>query len=471
MKKLKKVFLVMLTLLFAFSFTACGAEDEGDILYVGNTASVTGGHETIGVPFNVGINAAFKAWNDQRKKSETKVALKHYDDGGVAANSATLTEKLIYEDEVFAIVGNYGSTSVAANIDVIKDAQVPMVYAAAGNDVLLNENATTLGDRGIFPVQPLSSTEGRMLYARATKAASYDGTTMTGGLGGTKIGVISDTSEASIQMTGGIRAEAGSADVSYQSSTTAGDFASAATAIKSAGCDVVILTVIGTQFTAALKALANAEVTAKVITTYNNSSAAVFNDSTSTLLLSEYTDVFSKLAIYAQGWLDISSLTYVYDSEATASTPLAAAYKALQEGMGMTYAGVSNFNEAYWAVAEDIFDYCVSAKRADGLTMSYNSFALAGYIAGNMFTQGIDALEAAGKELTRENYVDIMESKEFNVAMGDKISFANGKRVGVQTFSLTQIFDAFGINGIEYHTAAAVTVQPLMTLDAFRAAA
>ena len=35
---------------------------SGDVLYVGNTASVSGGHETIGKPFNVGINAAFAAW-------------------------------------------------------------------------------------------------------------------------------------------------------------------------------------------------------------------------------------------------------------------------------------------------------------------------------------------------------------------------------------------------------------------------
>ena len=485
MKKFRNIIVALALVVALASFTACNGVKEdvlletttkvysGDVLYVGNTASVSGGHETIGKPFNVGINAAFAAWNATRGDKFT-VALKTYDDAGNASNSVTLTEKLIYEDDVFAIVGNYGSTQVAQNLDVIKEAQVPMVYAAAGNSVLLNEDADTWSERCIFPVQPLSNTEGRMLYARAVAPEAIDPATfaMTGGLGGTKVGVISDSSEASIQMTEGVKAQAGKkAEVSYQSSATAGDFSAAATAIKNAGCDVVIVTVVGAQFTAALKALVNAGVTGKVITTYNNSSATVFNGA-NTLMLDEYVAVFGALTIYAQGWLDISSLTYVYDADADgvveSGSFLAYTYKALYESMSLPYTGVAGFNEEYWAVAEDLFDYCMANGMVnDALVMSSNSFALAGYIAGNMFCQGLDKLEAAGKTLTRQNYIEVMENNEFKVSMGGMIDYKDGIRAGVQQFSLSSIFDAYTINGGLYHSAAAATVQPLTSLSAF----
>ena len=433
-----------------------------DTIWVGNTAGTTGALATIGGPFNTGIEAAFAAYNAQGGFQGKNVALKHYDDGGVATQSVTLMEQLIHEDEVFAIVGNFAATCVAANLPIIKEAGVPMVYAAAGNDELLNENATG-ADRGIFPVQPLNHTEGRMLILRAF--APQD----KGGLGGTKVGVLTNTDEASQTMLEGIKAEADALPaaqkdaITYQNVTST-DFSAAINAFKAAGCDVVVIAVTGANFTSALTAMANANYYSPVLTSYNNASAAVFNDPATTILADQYADVLANIPIFAQAWLDITSTDYFYNDTETA---LYQGYAAL--GLAVEGTGVAGFKEEYWGVAENIYNYCAGKGMENAFAMSYDSFALAGYIAGDLFCQGLAELEAQGKALTRANYIDVLESKEFQVAMADKISFANGMRAGVQSFALTAFYDAFTVNGGAYHSAASATVYGLTSIDEYRA--
>ena len=244
---MKKFFALVLALVMVLGLVACGEKAPAaeelkgvteDTILVGNTAGTTGALATIGGPFNVGIEAAFAAYNAEGGFNGKSVKLQHYDDGGVATQSVTLTEQLIHEDEVFAIVGNFASNCVAANLPIIKEANVPMVYAAAGNNELLNEAAEG-ADRGIFPVQPLNFTEGRMLILRAFAPLA------NGGLGGTKVGVLTNTVEASQTILKGIEAEAADLPaaqkdaITYQNVTST-DFSAAINALKNAGCDVVI---------------------------------------------------------------------------------------------------------------------------------------------------------------------------------------------------------------------------------------
>ena len=79
---MKKLISILLVLAFVFAFAACGLTDdtqggenvEGDgyapfvdvqgvtedTILVGNTAATTGDYATVGVPFNAGMEAAFK---------------------------------------------------------------------------------------------------------------------------------------------------------------------------------------------------------------------------------------------------------------------------------------------------------------------------------------------------------------------------------------------------------------------------
>lgn len=50
-------------------------------IYVGNTAATTGSYATVGVPFNAGLEAAFKAYNDNGGFQGKSIELIHYDDG------------------------------------------------------------------------------------------------------------------------------------------------------------------------------------------------------------------------------------------------------------------------------------------------------------------------------------------------------------------------------------------------------
>ena len=468
---MKKFFALVLALVMVLGLVACGEKAPAveelkgvteDTILVGNTAGTTGALATIGGPFNIGIEAAFAAYNAEGGFNGKSVKLQHYDDGGVATQSVTLTEQLIHEDEVFAIVGNFASNCVAANLPIIKEANVPMVYAAAGNNELLNEAAEG-ADRGIFPVQPLNFTEGRMLILRAFAPLA------NGGLGGTKVGVLTNTVEASQTILKGIEAEAADLPaaqkdaITYQNVTST-DFSAAINALKNAGCDVVVVGVIGADFTAALTAMANANYYVPVLTSYNNANAGILNDAATTILAEQYTDVLTNIPIYAQAWLDITSTEYFYTN---ADSALLKGYEAL--GLAQPGVGMPGFKEEYWVVAEKIFNYCTEQGMDNAFAMSYDSYALAGYIAGDLFCQGLKELQAQGKELTRANYVDVLESKEYQVAMADTISFANGMRSGVQSFALTMFYDAFTINGGAYHSASSATVHGLTSIDDYRA--
>ena len=467
-----KAIALSLVFVICFSFVGCvdNAKEEEKVIYVGNTAATTGALANIGVPFNLGIEAAFAAYNAQGGFYGKTVALKHYDDKGESDKALALMEKLIYEDDIFAVVGNYGSYAVSSNLETLKENEIPMVYAAAGNIELFNDKATSDGDRGIFPVQPLNQTEGQMLILRAF-APQVDGEgNYVGGLGGTKVGVITNSDEASQATLTGIKQEAKASglegQVVYQNVAT-DDFSAAASALKAAGCDVIIVAVIGTPFISALTALANVVYTGKVLTSYNNSNAAMFNNEAS-----EMTDIglkiLSTMEVYAQAWLDITSTTYYFKD---ANSKLYNGYKfigKIQKDENGNELGVPGFTEEYWKIAENIYEYALSIGRSDAFNMSYNSYALAGYIAGDLFCQALGAMEDAGMELTRANLVDVLESKPFKIAMADYISYANGMRAGVESFALTVFYDTNTLTNDGKHTASSMTIHTLTSIEDYR---
>lgn len=93
------------------------------------------------------------------------IVLKHYDDGFDGAQGMTYTKQLVETDKVFAIVGHFGTNTVGATLDYLKEKGVPMVYAATGIDDLYQEGAKG-NDAVIYSVQPIYSAEGRVLLAR-----------------------------------------------------------------------------------------------------------------------------------------------------------------------------------------------------------------------------------------------------------------------------------------------------------------
>lgn len=421
-----------------------GVDEANKKIYVGNTAATTGAFATVGVPFNAGLNAALYAYNLAGGFNGYSVELIHYDDGFDGATGLSYTEKLVEEDEVFALVGHFGTNTVEATLDYIEDTGVPMVYAATGVSGLFNAKAEG-NQRAIMSVQPIYDAEGEVLLARAV--ATTEGNM---GLGGKKIGVISTTDAAGLGMLNGIKNEAaklGITDITYveTSADKEANHSTQVNVLKNAGCDVVIIAANQAPFQSIMTYFnTSGYENVKVITSYVSA-----NSTLAGTMIGDGSVTATREA-YTTAWLDIASSSYVYApaEENVVGSYLWASYKAFAESLGapgLYDAGVPAFSEEYWAVAETICAYELSLEDyTNAFLYSFDSYALAGYIAGFMFIQGLERLEAAEVELTWGNYYNAMEIEEVDIPMGGTVNYANGRRAGIQDLALNK----FGMSAL-----------------------
>ena len=299
-------------------------------IYVGNTAATTGSYATVGVPFNAGMEAAFKAYNDAGGFQGKKIELIHYDDGFDAAQGLTYTKTLAETDKVFAIVGHFGTNTVAATLDYLKEKGIPMVYAAT-------------------------------------------------------------------------------------------DYSAAVNVLKNNGCDVVIACMNQAPLATLMASMRDADYNVDVITSYVSASAVTLG------AFVENGSVTADRRVYSTAWLDTST----------------------EEGMAdyMTFYGAMSA----WELENG----------GTGNDYALNSYAMAGYIAGDIFIQALKALDESGLELNWANFNDIMEATEFKLPMGGTISFANGDRLAVTSLALNTISLEYGESG--YYELE--LVSPIMSLE------
>jgi len=369
-------------------------------IYIGNTAATTGAFAAVGVPFNAGLEAALLAYNTAGGFGGRSVELKHYDDGFDAAQGMTYTKTLVEDDKVFALVGHFGTNTVAATMDYVKETGIPAPYIVTGISDLYAEGLSGKA-ACYFPVQPIYNGEGRMLLARAM-ASSENGV----GLGGTKIGVLATTDDAGAGMLSGIRRQAqeGAVELTVQEvDASATDYISAVSYLMAQGCDVVIAAMNQAPLAVAIASMAGVEYNVPVITSYVNASATTLG----TLVGSGY--ITAERPVYSTAWLDTST----------------------EAGLNDYYAFMNSMMAWEAANGIDSSDY----------TQTYilNSYAMAGYVAGITFLHGLEQLTASGKELTWENYIAAMESAPMHVPMGGEIDFAGGDRLGITALALNTI--------------------------------
>lgn len=394
-------------------------------ILVGNTAATTGSFAGVGVPFNAGLEAALKAYNDAGGFEGRTVELIHYDDGFDAAQGMTYTQTLVEDDQVFAIVGHFGTNTVGATLDYLKSVGIPMMHAATGISALYQEHATGK-DACIFPVQPIYDAEGRVLLARAV-ASTEDNI----GLGGTKIGVIATTDDAGAGILAGINRQLEEINVEVvvqEVDPAATDYTAAVSVLKNAGCDVVIGAMNQAPFQNMMNSMRDTAYDAKVITSYVSASAVFLGE------LVASGAITANRPVYTTSWLDIA-------------TEQGAA--ELSEFMTVQLAW-----EAEQGIAPE-----------DGYSL--NSYAMAGYVAAKLFIHGLEQVEAQGLELTWENYIAATESVPYHIPMGGDIDFADGARLGVTALSLNTIAVETNPDTGMYDL---LTVSPIMSLDDVMAA-
>lgn len=435
MKKSIRIILALaLIASMALAMVGCGPKDpklaqgidtENHVITVGNTAATTGAFAGVGVPFNYAQEAYFwyfanhtDGYKDADGNAYT-IEMKHYDDGYDGVAGKTYTQKLVEEDKVFALVGHFGSNTVGATVDYITEQGIPMVYGVCGVSDLYNT------ERNIMTVQPIYDTEGQSMVA--TAFASKE----AGGLGATKLGIISTTDEAGKGMLNGIKIEVqklgkGSAVTYQEGAADATDYSAQVTALKNAGCDVVIIAANQDPFIN----IANTFVTTSyenvaILTSYVSANYATMGGLVATGAINATRNIYAGAWLVTgavpdpefKGWNDFVEYVKVmtlYAKEKgetllTVEDPTMGAYIALY------------FGNEEWA--------------KDGVSSYFlNSYGMAGYVSANVFCQGLSRM--SGKVLTWEAFIDAMEETAVNVPMGTSVSYMDGQRIGIDALAV-----------------------------------
>ena len=398
---------------------------------VGNAAATSGYFATIGIPFNDAIEAVFKQVNDAGGIDGRTIELIHYDDGFDSAQGLTYTNKLIDEDEVFALVGHFGTPTVGATIDLIQEVGIPMVYAATGINALYFQESV---GNPVMAVQPIYMTDGRIMAARAIYEDLYGENGDESLPTGAKIGVVYTNDDVGNSLKEGIEIEAelaGMEDDFIYAAVTSGSFNTAVTTLYASGVSAVLLAMNQEPFGYALTSMSNIGLNVPVFTSYVNADVTVV----------DHYRYSEDRPIYTNAWVDVFS----------------------EEGQAAAAAYVACIAQA------DLPDETKTAYYT-------NSFATAGYIAAMVFVEGLLRVEANGEELTWANYIAAMEEGPIDIPMGGVVDFSNGHRWGIASMSLLQYTFTLGddpstegVTETDFLTEAFVKVREIETIETIEA--
>ena len=447
---MKKLLLMMTLVVIGFVVVGCGettteattqenttgvqlAQGVTDTtIKVGNTAATSGNFAFVGVPFNEGMKAVFKQVNDDGGIDGRDIEFITYDDGFNAEQGVALTETLVEDDEIFALVGHFGTPTVGATLDYIQEKGIPMVYAATGINALYFESSP---GNPVMAVQPIYFTDGRIMTARAIMEPVY-GTNHDEALASdAKIGVLYTNEDVGNSIKAGVEAEMATLGIAQSnvyylevSDTTVN---SAISLLQLYGVSTVILAMNQTPFAYTLTSMYDNGLEVPVFTSYVNADVTAV----------DHLQYSENRPIYTNAWVDVYS----------------------EAGQA--------------AVAEYIATIDNTDLDAETKTAYYsNSFAIAGYIAATVFVEGLKRVAEEGVPLTWENYIAAMENGPIDIPMGGTVDFSNGQRWGIASMSLLQYTVTYGDNPAttdveetDFPIEAFVVVEPIQTLTEIEA--
>jgi hypothetical protein len=220
----------------------------------------------------------------------------------------------------------------------------------------------------------------------------------------------------------------GAAVVYQEAAADATDYSAQVTALKQAGCDVVIIAANQAPFVN----IANTFVTTsyenvKILTSYVSANAATMGGLVLTGAINATREV------YAGAWLVTGSVpdtTFKGWNDFVEYCRIMTLY-AKEKGeelltvLDPTYGAFI----AYWFGTE--------AWAAEGVSAYFlNSYAMAGYVSANVFCQGLSRM--SGEVLSWEGFIDAMESAPINVPMGTSVNYAEGQRIGIDALAVNK---------------------------------
>ena len=405
---MKKLLLVVLATTLVFSLAGCAKASQGvtdTTVTVGNTAPVSGALAFVGLPFKQGMQAYFDMVNADGGVAGRTIEFINHDDGFDAATGLTNTEKLVEDDQIFALVGHFGTPTVGATIDYVREMGIPQVYFATGISALFNEDATG-DDRSSFPVQPIYDAEGQVMVARAV-----------GDFDAEKIGVIYTNDDAGNGILNGVKIQAAAEGVTLveaQVAADATDMSSAALTIINAEVDFIIIAANQVPASIAVKALSTGGSDVDCIVSYVNAAASFIE-----LISAE----LANFDVYASAWINI------FNADGT-----------LSDGYNLFVTEVSKIDAA----------------------LAANPYAMAGWVAAAFFVEG---LERVGEDtLNWANYIDAMEETPVTNPLGGTVDYADGRRAGTQSMSLLKATYTPAVGDVAA-IALFVANQPMQTIE------
>ena len=178
------------------------------------------------------MNAVFAAVNAHGGINGRKIHYTYLDDGYNPANTATLTRKLVLQNNIFADIGSLGTPTQSAVQSFLNTQKVPQLFIESGCNCWNNSK---------YPLslgwQPPYTVDGKILgaYIKANFA-------------GKKIGYLYQADEFGQDVVKGLDMEIPQSSVvsrqSYDVATLAGPLSNQMSALKAAGAQVVVLATI-----------------------------------------------------------------------------------------------------------------------------------------------------------------------------------------------------------------------------------
>lgn len=389
-KSLTRILAALLCLVLMISMIGCSKEGDpgtNDVveetaqgvtdttIRIGSMGALSGALAFISVPFVHGMEAYLKKVNDEGGIHGRKIELVVKDDEFDPAKSLQAMESLIYDEKVFAIVGQGGTPNVMATMDIVKEVGIPSVYFGSGAAAL-----TTAGPN-FFPVQPTYDYEGKLLTKFAIDHFKAE-----------KIVVLYQNDDVGRDGLSGITqaleilnkkdAVAEEGKIAFGASDT--DFAVQVQKAKNLDPDAIILYGLSGAAGGILKEMEKIGLNVPTLTTYSNADPSFAN-------LIGPAAPNAILNLYATGWSAIDDLEKM---------------------------------EPYYEMQEKYFP-----------GEQINAFTTAGWVAAETFVAG---LRNAGENPTWESYIKGMESVKFTGGLTPKIIYGPGVRQGVSEMNLYQ---------------------------------
>ena len=281
MKK-KRLLSMLLAATLLFSLTACARTDNGeepsdeqpsqgttsqapadpmevsqgvtdDTIKIGTISLVSGAFAYIGQPAYDGLRACIERFNAQGGVQGRKLEIVAYDDQYDAATGKAIVERMVEQDQVFALVG-LGGNIVETSLDYLKE---------KGSN--------------IFQIQPANMTDARNLIARVLHESIFGPNKDEKLPADAKIAVVHGTDSASmssLEHLKEIAEEEGATDRLVIQAVTQDTYATAIQQFKNENCQVVIF--MGVDSTTWISAMDDAQYEVPVVFSYGASTIQSF---------------------------------------------------------------------------------------------------------------------------------------------------------------------------------------------------